>query len=178
MLPLARSTTPEISIRSRIYLVAEPFTLASSRRPSDESFTVCCGWPTEGEARLYCWPPASPSHRRRNCSTMWPSLLSGLLLPCVVKAPVAESLWVLCAPVLRGEGGLLLALPSGSVPPNLLPIIEVAYRRDPFDCPGRCGQLREPTPKFGPKLAASSGGRPPGLLHGRRRARGSAGGWA
>ena len=50
---------------------------------------------------------------------------SGLLQPCVVKAPVAgiprdREARVLCAPVLRREGGFLLALPSGSVPPNLL----------------------------------------------------------
>ena len=50
---------------------------------------------------------------------------SGLLQPCVVRAPVAgiprdREARVLCAPVLRREGGFLLALPSGSVPPNLL----------------------------------------------------------
>ena len=50
---------------------------------------------------------------------------SGLLQPVVVRAPVAgiprdREARVLCAPVLRREGGFLLALPSGSVPPNLL----------------------------------------------------------
>ena len=49
----------------------------------------------------------------------------GVLVPYVAKAPLAgvprdREAPVLCVPYLRREGGLLVALPTGSVPPALL----------------------------------------------------------